>query len=171
MKFRNKDTGRVVEHDRRTFCGGFDAGCCLGCPIFDAKELGEDCSEWVLNHPELAASLMGYELLNADGQPVQSEENIPAPEYDPADVAFTREPDMVNSPPHYCQGGIECIDALTAMISPYKDPNDAALSWQVVKYLWRHPFKGKPLEDLKKARYYLERLIEGYEKGAINHGG
>lgn len=171
MKFRNKDTGRVVTHDNTDFCGLFMEGSCADCPVGRLQTEEESCEEWVLNHPELAASLMGYELLNDDGQPVQREENIPAPEYDPADVAFTREPDMVNSPPHYTQGGIECIDALTAMISPYKDPNDAALSWQVVKYLWRHPFKGKPLEDLKKARYYLERLIEGYEKGAINHGG
>ena len=197
MKFRIKETGRVVTHNSTDFCGCFWERACADCPVGKLQTVEESCEEWVLNHPELAASLMGYELLNDDGQPVQRKENIPAPEYepadiafsrepdrvnrppqyipspeyDPADVAFHREPDMVNHPPHYTQGGIECIDALTAMISPYKDPNDAALSWQVVKYLWRHPFKGKPLEDLKKAHYYLERLIEGYEKGAINHGG
>lgn len=71
--------------------------------------------------------------------------------------------DSVNHPSHYTKGGIECIDALTAMISGYTDPNDAALSWQVGKYVWRHPFKNNPIEDLKKARYYLERLIEHLE--------
>lgn len=71
--------------------------------------------------------------------------------------------DPVNHPSHYTQGGIECIDALTSMISGFQDPNDAALSWQVVKYVWRHPHKGKPVQDLEKARWYLDRLIR-YEK-------
>ena len=78
--------------------------------------------------------------------------------------------DPVNHPSHYTQGGIECIDALTAMITPYEDPNDAALTWQVGKYIWRHPFKNKPIEDLKKARFYLERLITYLEeKEAVNN--
>lgn len=77
--------------------------------------------------------------------------------------------DNVNSPAHYTQGNIECIDALTAMISGYGDVNDAALSWQIVKYIWRHPLKGKPIEDLKKAEFYLKRLIKYMEvKDASN---
>lgn len=72
--------------------------------------------------------------------------------------------DMVNHPSHYTQGGIECIDALTAMVTPYKDTVAATLAWQVVKYLWRHPFKFNPLEDLKKAQFYLNRLIAHWEK-------
>lgn len=80
-------------------------------------------------------------------------DQAPAPKHDP-----------VNHPSHYTQGGIECIDALTAMVSGYEDPNDAALTWQVGKYIWRHPFKNKPIEDLKKARFYLDRLI-GYLEG------
>lgn len=72
--------------------------------------------------------------------------------------------DMVNHPSHYTQGGIECIDALTAMVTPYKDTVAATLAWQVVKYLWRHPFKFNPLEDVKKARFYLDRLIAHWEK-------
>ncbi len=74
---------------------------------------------------------------------------------------------MVNSPSHYTSGKIECIDALDSMISGYKDAIDASLSWQVVKYMWRHPFKGKPLQDLKKAKWYLERLISKYENEEI----
>ena len=74
--------------------------------------------------------------------------------------------DPVNHPSHYTQGGIECIDALTAMVTGYEDPNDAALTWQVGKYIWRHPFKSKPIEDLKKARFYLDRLIRYLETKA-----
>lgn len=71
--------------------------------------------------------------------------------------------DMVNHPPHYTAGGIECIDALEAMASGYNDPVLAGLAWQVVKYVWRCPLKGNPLEDAKKARFYLERMIEKME--------
>ena len=70
----------------------------------------------------------------------------------------------VEHPSHYTNGSIECIDALEAMIENYDDSIDACLSWQVGKYIWRHPYKGKPLEDLKKARFYLERLITYYEQ-------
>lgn len=73
----------------------------------------------------------------------------------------------VNNPSHYTAGNIECIDALDSMISGCKDPIDACLSWQVVKYVWRHNLKSKPLQDLKKAQYYLNRLIDKYEKGKI----
>ena len=69
----------------------------------------------------------------------------------------------VEHPTHYCQGSIECIDALNAMVEGWLDPVAAVLAWQTVKYIWRHPFKGKPVEDLKKAQFYLERLVQQYE--------
>ena len=75
----------------------------------------------------------------------------------------TTPPSMVEHPQHYNQGGIECIDAANAMISGYTDAIDASLSWQVIKYLWRHPFKAKPIEDLKKCQWYLDRLIKYLE--------
>ena len=77
--------------------------------------------------------------------------------------AKTNAPSMVNHPQHYNQGGIECIDAANAMVSSYPDPINASLSWQVIKYLWRHPFKAKPVEDLKKCQWYLDRLINYLE--------
>lgn len=70
--------------------------------------------------------------------------------------------DNVNHPAHYTAGGIECIDALEAMVSCQKDSVDACLTWQIVKYLWRWPLKNG-LEDLHKARFYLTRLIKRVE--------
>ncbi len=64
--------------------------------------------------------------------------------------------DMVNHPPHYTQGGIECLDAIEAMTG---DGYEGYLRGQVLKYLWRYPFKNG-LEDLQKAEFYLKRLIE-----------
>lgn len=71
------------------------------------------------------------------------------------------EVDSVNHPEHYTQGKIEVFDALddwseAGMIS-YCISN-------VIKYLTRYQLKGNPLQDLKKARWYLNREIEKYEK-------
>ena len=68
--------------------------------------------------------------------------------------------DMVNSPSHYNQSGIECIDAIEAMTG---EGFEYHLQATAVKYLWRYRYKGKALEDLKKARWYLDKLIGQYE--------
>lgn len=66
--------------------------------------------------------------------------------------------DMVNHPPHYEQGGVEVIDIMKAKMdaSAFR----GYLLGNVLKYLFRFNHKGKPLEDLKKAQWYLNRLIE-----------
>ena len=64
--------------------------------------------------------------------------------------------DMVNHPPHYNQHGVECIDAIKATTGDnFKD----YLKGNIMKYLWRFNYKGKPEEDLQKAKWYLDRLI------------
>ena len=68
--------------------------------------------------------------------------------------------DMVNHPSHYTSGGVECIDARTSALSSYEDSVDLWLVGQVIKYLWRAPLKGKYEEDIKKAQFYLNRLVE-----------
>lgn len=71
--------------------------------------------------------------------------------------------DMVNHPPHYTQGGIECIDAMEAMLGDEdRGPFEGYLCGQVLKYLWRYPYKNGQ-EDLKKAQWYLDRLIGLYD--------
>ncbi len=63
--------------------------------------------------------------------------------------------DMVNKPPHYNQNGIECITAIEAATGKnFK----YYLQGNVLKYLWRYPHKHK-IEDLRKAQFYLNRLI------------
>ena len=61
--------------------------------------------------------------------------------------------DVVNHPDHYKVGGIETIDFIEAKKLNYHLGN-------VVKYITRADHKGKRLEDLKKARWYLDREIE-----------
>ena len=76
----------------------------------------------------------------------------------------------VEHPSHYTSGGIECIDAMKAMLAGYEQAKIATkfywhfLSGQVLKYLWRWPLKECPLQDLKKARWYLDRLIDDIAK-------
>ena len=67
--------------------------------------------------------------------------------------------DSVNSPVHYNSAGTECIEAMSAMVEPSEVPPHEAYCWQnAFKYLWRWPYKNG-LEDLKKARWYIDRLI------------
>ena len=72
--------------------------------------------------------------------------------------------DPVNKASHYNDGGIECIEAIAASMTPSEYAG--FLKGQVLKYIWRYLLKGRPVEDLKKARYYLDRLIRLTEKEA-----
>ena len=64
--------------------------------------------------------------------------------------------DMVNSPPHYTQAGIECIDAIRAATG---DGYEYYLQGNIIKYLWRYRYKNG-VQDLEKAQWYLQKLIE-----------
>ena len=69
--------------------------------------------------------------------------------------------DVVNSPSHYKSGGIEAIEGIEASMGP--EAYAGYLKGSVMKYLWRYEKKGKPIEDLKKARWFLDRLIHKVE--------
>jgi len=69
--------------------------------------------------------------------------------------------DPVEKPLHYASGSIEAIDYM-------KDSMDhmmfmGYLEGAVKKYLHRYRYKGKPVEDLKKGQWYLDRLIKEME--------
>lgn len=69
--------------------------------------------------------------------------------------------DNVEKPAHYNQSGIECIQAIEASMS--KDQFCGYLKGNIQKYIWRYEYKNK-IEDLKKAQWYLNKLIETYEQ-------
>ena len=71
-------------------------------------------------------------------------------------------PDMVNHPQHYTQGGIECIDALKAA-TVGKRGIEAVCVANVIKYLWRYE-KKNGIEDIRKAKFYIERLLKELEE-------
>ena len=65
--------------------------------------------------------------------------------------------DVIKKAEHYNQG-IEVIDIIESYNLDFSTAN-------VIKYVLRAKYKGSYLQDLKKAQYYLERLIKNYEKG------
>lgn len=64
--------------------------------------------------------------------------------------------DVVNNPTHYNQAGVECIEAIAAATN---DGFEYYLQGNIIKYLWRYRYKNG-VEDLKKAQWYLNKLIE-----------
>lgn len=69
--------------------------------------------------------------------------------------------DMICHPAHYNQGNIECIDAMVAA-TVNKRGIEAICVSNIIKYLWRYEAKNG-LEDVKKAQFYLNRLIDELE--------
>ena len=65
--------------------------------------------------------------------------------------------ETVDHPLHYNQGRFEVIDVI-------EDWGLGFCAGNAVKYIARHKHKGKPLEDLKKAKWYLEYLIRSIEE-------
>lgn len=76
-----------------------------------------------------------------------------------ATVTTEQPPDPVNHPSHYTQSAIEPIDAIEAWGLGFNLGN-------AVKYIARHQHKGSPIEDLRKAKWYLDRAIQRMEEGA-----
>ena len=64
--------------------------------------------------------------------------------------------DIINHPEHYSKG-IETIDYIRSWNMDYVRGN-------IIKYVTRFPYKGTALQDLKKAKWYLEYLIKEVEK-------
>ncbi len=72
-------------------------------------------------------------------------------------------PDPVNSPSHYNTGGIECFDAMSAMLT--REEMIGYLRGNSFKYRWRFRHKGGA-EDLRKAEWYEKKLLDLIENSA-----
>jgi len=69
--------------------------------------------------------------------------------------------DVVNHPSHYTQGAIETIDYMESVLT--EDEFRGGCKMNILKYVSRERYKNE-LEDLKKARWYLNRLISCLEE-------
>jgi len=73
-------------------------------------------------------------------------------------LSIRKTPDPVEQPDHYNNGAIEAIEAIKASMP--EQEFKGYLKGNALKYLWRYDYKGKPVEDLRKCRWYIERLIK-----------
>ena len=179
MKFKDKKDGKVYNLAEAIFkyCKTTE---CSFCDICDTVKYA--CG----NEAKDLAALMGYEVIEdeptngvakrsedvkTDTREVveqHGEDNTYCTRYNPMDeIAESAEkyletvkPDLVNRPAHYTSGGIECIDAMQAAFGD-EAVKDFCLC-NAFKYLWRH-WQKNGVEDLKKARWYLNRLIREME--------
>jgi hypothetical protein len=67
------------------------------------------------------------------------------------------EHDDVNHPKHYNTGAVECIEAIEASMTA--EAYQGYLKGNTLKYLWRFSYKGKAIQDLEKAQWYLNKLL------------
>jgi hypothetical protein len=67
----------------------------------------------------------------------------------------------VNNPKHYNTGEVECIDAIASALS--LEELKGFVKGNIIKYIWRASYKEKEVEDLQKARWYLDYLIKKLE--------
>ena len=73
--------------------------------------------------------------------------------------------EKVNHPGHYNSGQIEVID----VIEDWFNGLDFCAG-NVIKYVGRYKHKENPVEDLKKAKWYLNRMIDELTKQGENNG-
>ena len=77
-------------------------------------------------------------------------------------LELEKENETVSHPSHYCQGKVECIDALEAATTGLQGI-EAVCTANAIKYLWRQSRKNS-IEDLKKCIWYVQYLIDYYER-------
>ena len=77
----------------------------------------------------------------------------------PPTLARLSKMDLVNQPPHYTQGEIECIDAIEAALTP--EEFRGYCKGNALKYIWRERHKGE--DSLAKGAWYLARLLAKLE--------
>lgn len=122
------------------------------CTGHDWKENGDGSRSrcaWAWKHQIVPFERSGGDLETPSGAPVDSGAT------DEPEGAQIFEPDPVNSPAHYRQYPIEVIEITEQL---------GFLLGNVIKYVLRADYKGKPLEDLRKAEWYLKREIANRER-------
>ena len=92
---------------------------------------------------------------------VHNMENMNGQEIFTGEYGIKENADMVNHPPHYNKYGVECIEAIKSATG---EGFEYYLQGNVIKYLWRYRYKNG-IEDLKKANWYLELMMEVVDNG------
>ena len=69
----------------------------------------------------------------------------------------------INHPSYYNNNSLETIEVIKGSLS--KEEYSGFLKGNILKYVSRADFKGKAVEDLEKAKWYLDELIKSKTKG------
>lgn len=123
--------------------------CSGGCPFWHNGDFNISCNWDRMSDKELDMYIDKIGATNAKTQAIN-----------PSDA----KQDMVSHPPHYNQGGIECIDAIKSAVIG-KTGIEAVCVANVIKYLWRYELKDG-IQSVEKAHWYLDRLIKELEDKA-----
>ena len=71
-------------------------------------------------------------------------------------------------PNHYKTKNYECWDVFIDIATEYgMGPVEAALFFNVLKYIWRYKAKDNPIKDLNKAKNFIDKIIKSIEEGKI----
>ena len=150
-KMIRESTKQKLAHALKCSIGDINARLAESAPKKAAKK-----------EPSVMATVDKLEQMVKEEHP----EDIPGPDpgdygFAPVEVEKDTSNDVVNHPAHYTQGGIECIEAIKASMT--EEEFRGYLKGCQMKYMWRYRLKGG-VEDLKKARWYLDRLIGECDK-------
>jgi|TARA_R110000803_G_scaffold50789_1_gene105321 hypothetical protein len=91
-------------------------------------------------------------------EPPLTREPLPHTEYIGDQHPELKQFDPVERPVHYNMGGIECIDYIKQVLG--LDGYIAYCHGNFVKYQHRYRYKANPVEDMKKAGWYLNKMNE-----------
>lgn len=137
----------------RILNGNISSGMCKKCPA--DWSVGGVCS----NHQSL------FSMWHYESDRVRRREYAEAirdisfkSDLEVTDPPAATESDMINHPRHYNNGSIECLDAIKSATTDLEGI-EAVLTGNAIKYIWRWKWKNG-VEDLKKAIFYINRLIE-----------
>ena len=120
-------------------------GMCKDCAYSYAdRKTGKSKKQTKKRHINLDSGLKPAPAGNKRGTAGMTNKLVPE--------CFYRGADLINHPPHYTKGKIEVIDFIVDQQMGYLDGN-------IIKYVARYRHKGSDAEDLKKAKWYLEKLI------------
>lgn len=156
---------RTMEQDspsREVFAGGRYCGHTLGCAVIKGGECNCKHGARALRRDEWAGGVKTDPVEKdwrslpkhyGDEQPLPSWQREAQAEYG----RRMSPPDPVNRPSHYTAGGVECIDAIRAALTP--DEFRGFCKGNQIKYVWRERHKGGD-QSIEKAAWYGRQMTE-----------
>lgn len=129
----------------------------------DLEELDDSFKLWLSKEVETLSAINYWDLTQMVNKILEDKNEIKETETvnQSTDNLKAKYKDNIN-PTHYKSGKVECIDALESA-TVNKEGIEAVCVANVIKYLWRYESKGG-IEDCKKAKWYLDKLINHLEE-------